>query len=37
VRGLPTVLLFKDGALADRKGGFMTTTMLKDWVRPFLG
>jgi thioredoxin-like negative regulator of GroEL len=36
VRGLPTVLLFKDGALADRKTGFMTTTMLKDWVRPFL-
>jgi thioredoxin-like negative regulator of GroEL len=37
VRGLPTVLLFKDGALADRRSGFMTTTMLKDWVRPFLG
>jgi|APFre7841882724_1041349.scaffolds.fasta_scaffold02887_12 thioredoxin 1 len=37
VRGLPTLLLFKDGALADRKSGFMTTTMLKDWVRPFLG
>ena len=36
VRGLPTLLLFKDGALADRKGGFMTTSMLKDWVRPFM-
>lgn len=37
VRGLPTLLLFKDGALADRRSGFMTTTMLKDWVRPFIG
>jgi thioredoxin 1 len=36
VRGLPTTLLFKDGALAGRKSGFMTTTMLKDWVRPFI-
>jgi thioredoxin-like negative regulator of GroEL len=36
VRGLPTLLLFKDGALADRRSGFMTTSMLKDWVRPFV-
>jgi thioredoxin-like negative regulator of GroEL len=37
VRGLPTVLLFKGGALADRRSGFQTTAMLKDWVRPFVG
>lgn len=36
VRGLPTVLLFKDRALADRRIGFLTARMLKDWVAPYL-
>ncbi len=36
VRGLPTVLLFRDGELADRRTGFLTMSMLKEWVGPFL-
>jgi thioredoxin-like negative regulator of GroEL len=36
VRGLPTVLLFKGGTLADRRTGFLTQHMLKSWVAPFL-
>ena len=36
VRGLPTTLLFKDGELAGRKSGFLTTTMIKSWVQPFI-
>lgn len=36
VRGLPTVLLFKNREIADRRTGFLTTKMLKDWVGPFL-
>lgn len=36
VRGLPTILLFKDSELADRRTGFLTTRMLKDWLAPHL-
>jgi thioredoxin 1 len=36
VRGLPTLLLFRDGVLAERRTGFMTTSMLKAWVNPHL-
>ena len=36
VRGLPTVLLFKGGSLADRRTGFLTMSMLKDWIVPHL-
>ncbi|MGE0630624.1 MAG: thioredoxin family protein [Hyphomicrobiaceae bacterium] len=37
VRGLPTVLLFKNGQITDRRTGFLTMSMLKDWIAPFLG
>lgn len=36
VRGVPTLILFKDSEIQDRKTGFMTAAMLRDWVRPFL-
>ncbi|MBL6078294.1 thioredoxin TrxA [Belnapia sp. T18] len=32
VRGIPTMLLFKDGKLLDTKVGALPKTALKDWI-----
>lgn len=32
VRGVPTVLLFRDGELLGRKSGFVTASMLREWL-----
>ncbi|NIR29355.1 MAG: thioredoxin family protein [Gammaproteobacteria bacterium] len=37
VRGVPTLILFRGGRLVDRKSGFMTATMLRQWVEPHVG
>ena len=36
VRGVPNLLLIQGGDVKDRKTGFMTAAMLRDWVRPHL-
>ncbi len=36
VLGVPTMILFKDGEMKDRKGGFMTAKMLREWIEPYL-
>lgn len=36
VRGVPCLLLFKDGSLLDRKSGFVAATQLREWVRPYV-
>lgn len=36
VRGVPSLMLFQDGELKDRKSGFMTALMLREWVKAFL-
>ena len=37
VRGVPTMILFKDGVAAERRTGFMTARMLREWLGPHLG
>lgn len=37
VRGVPTLLLFKHGELADRKTGFVTAGALREWIKSKLG
>lgn len=37
VRGVPTLLLFKEGGLLDRRSGFLTASNLMEWVEPYLG
>ena len=32
IQGVPTVLLFRDGRLIDRKSGFLTASALRDWI-----
>jgi thioredoxin-like negative regulator of GroEL len=32
VRGVPTLLLFRDGNLVDRRSGFLTASALRAWV-----
>ena len=32
VRGIPTMLLFRDGKLLDKKVGAMPKSALKDWI-----
>jgi thioredoxin 1 len=32
IQGVPTVLLFRDGRLLDRKSGFLTASALRDWI-----
>ena len=32
IRGVPTVLLFRDGELLGRKSGFVTAGALRDWI-----
>ncbi|MDP6573692.1 MAG: thioredoxin family protein [Rhodospirillales bacterium] len=36
VQGVPTMILFKDGEMKERKGGFMTAKMLREWIEPYL-
>jgi len=37
VRGIPTMLLFKDGKLIDTKVGAMPKGPLKDWIAKTAG
>jgi thioredoxin 1 len=37
VRGIPTMLLFKDGKLLDTKVGALPKTALKDWIAGNIG
>lgn len=32
IRGVPTLLLFHDGKLIDRRSGFSTASALRDWI-----
>jgi thioredoxin-like negative regulator of GroEL len=32
VRGVPTLLLFRDGSLVDRRSGFLTASALRAWI-----
>jgi thioredoxin-like negative regulator of GroEL len=32
IRGVPTLLLFRDGQLIDRRSGFLTASALRDWI-----
>lgn len=34
VKGVPTLILFKDGAEVSRCNGFQSTSMLNDWLAP---
>ena len=37
VRGIPTMLLFKDGKLLDTKVGALPKGALKDWIAGNIG
>ncbi len=37
VRGVPTLILFKDGKELTRRDGFQSISMLREWVAPFVG
>ena len=32
IRGVPTLLLFRDGRLIDRRSGFSTASALREWI-----
>jgi thioredoxin 1 len=32
IRGVPTLLLFRDGRLVDHRSGFSTASALRDWI-----
>jgi thioredoxin-like negative regulator of GroEL len=32
IRGVPTLLLFHDGRLIDRRSGFLTASALREWI-----
>ena len=32
IRGVPTLLLFRDGQLIDRRSGFSTASALREWI-----
>jgi thioredoxin 1 len=34
IRGVPTVLLFRNGEVVGRQSGFLTASMLRDWISP---
>ena len=36
VRGVPTLILFKDGIELTRCNGFQSVSMLRDWVTPHI-
>jgi thioredoxin 2 len=37
IRGIPTMLLFRDGREADRVSGAMTASQIEAWLAPRLG
>lgn len=37
VRGVPTLILFKDGDELTRCNGFQSASMLRDWIAPHAG
>jgi thioredoxin 1 len=37
VRGIPTMMLFKDGKLVDTKVGALPKSQLKDWIASQVG
>ena len=36
IRGVPTLILFKNGAELGRHSGFMTASMLRAWLAPHI-
>jgi len=36
IRGLPTLILFKDGEEVGRRAGFVTAAALRGWVAPHI-
>ena len=32
IQGVPTLLLFRDGRLIDRRSGFLTASALREWI-----
>jgi thioredoxin-like negative regulator of GroEL len=32
IQGVPTLLLFRDGKLIDRRSGFVTASALREWI-----
>lgn len=32
IQGVPTLLLFRDGELVDRRSGFLTASALREWI-----
>ena len=36
VQGVPTLLLFKQGSLQDRKTGFLQASQIKEWVGKYV-
>ncbi len=32
VQGVPTLLLFRDGMLIDRRSGFLTASAMREWI-----
>ena len=36
IRGIPTLMLFKDGKLVDTKIGSLPKTSLEDWINSYL-
>ena len=36
VRGIPTLMLFKDGKLIDTKIGSLPKSSLEDWINSYL-
>ncbi len=36
IRGLPTLILFKDGGEVGRRAGFVTAAALRSWVAPHI-
>jgi thioredoxin 1 len=37
VQGVPTLLILKNGKIADRKTGYQQTSQLKEWVEQHIG
>jgi thioredoxin 2 len=37
VQGVPTLLLFRDGRLIDRRSGFLTASALREWIASVIG
>jgi thioredoxin-like negative regulator of GroEL len=32
IHGVPTLLLFRDGQLVDRRSGFLTASAMREWI-----